>query len=87
LEKVMVFREPLAQGCDAIEPAQGIEDGSLKKHGALTCSVVNEVIDVYSQHFPRERIGIRSRTQSAPPAILNKATRGIPDNNGASKRS
>jgi hypothetical protein len=36
------------QGCDAIEPAQGIKNASLKEDGAWTCSVMNKILDVHS---------------------------------------
>jgi hypothetical protein len=62
-----------------IEPAQGIKDASLKEDVAWTCRVMNEVLDVHSQRFLRERIRLRSRTQSAPAAILNDGTGGIAD--------
>ena len=53
LRKILVLREPhsqlaLVQGCDAIQPAQRIEDASLKEDGAWTCSVMNKVIDVFT---------------------------------------
>ena len=84
LRKVLVLREPhaqlaLVQGCDAIEPAKGIEDASLKEDVAWGRSVMNKVLDVHSQRFVRERIRIRSRTQPAPAAILNDGTGGIAD--------
>ena len=40
---------------------------------------MNKVLDVHSQCFLRERIRIRSRTQSAPAAILNDGTGGVAD--------
>src|SRR5258708_13363624 len=69
----------LVQGRDAIQPAQRIEDASLKKDGAWTCSVMNKVIDVHSQRFLRERGRIRSRTQPASAPILNHGTGGVAD--------
>jgi hypothetical protein len=41
--------------------------------------VLNKVLDVHSQRFLRERIRIRSRTQSAPAAIPNDDTGGVAD--------
>src|ERR1700674_632592 len=40
---------------------------------------MNKVLDVHSQRFLRERIRIRSRTQSALAAILNDGTGGVAD--------
>jgi hypothetical protein len=84
LRKILILREPhaqlaLVQGSDAIEPAQGIKDASLKEDWAWICSVMNKVLHVYSQGFLRERIWIRARTQSAPAAILNDGAGGIAD--------
>ena len=62
-----------------IEPAKGIKDASLKEYGAWICSVMNKVLQVYSQDFLRERIWIRAGTQSAPAAILNDGAGGIAD--------
>src|SRR5689334_9318467 len=54
--KVLVLREPdtelaLAQRCNAIDPAEGIEHASLKEDVALTCRVTSEVLDVHPQRF------------------------------------
>jgi hypothetical protein len=62
-----------------IEPAQCIKDASLKEDWAWICSVIDKVLHVYSQNFPRERVRIRARTQSAPAAILNDGAGGITD--------
>src|SRR4030095_11758191 len=40
---------------------------------------MNKVLDVHSQRFLSERIRIRSRTQSAPAAILNDGTGAVAD--------
>src|ERR1051326_3705293 len=40
---------------------------------------MNKVLDVHSQRFLSERIRIRSRTQSAPAAILNDGTGAVPE--------
>jgi hypothetical protein len=40
---------------------------------------MNKVLNVHSQRFLRKRIWIRSRTQSAPAAILNDGTGGVAD--------
>jgi hypothetical protein len=62
-----------------IEPAQGIEDASLKEDRAWICGVMDKVLHFYSQDFLRERIWIRARTQSTPAAILNDGAGGIAD--------
>jgi hypothetical protein len=62
-----------------IEPAQGINDASLKEDRAWICSVMNKVLHVYSQDFLRERIWIRARNQSAPAAISNDGAGAIAD--------
>jgi hypothetical protein len=84
LLKILVPGEPyaqlaLVQGYDAIEPAQGIKDASLKEDWVWICSMMNKVLHVYSQRFLRERIWIRARTQSAPAAILNDGAGGVVD--------
>ena len=62
-----------------IEPAQGIKDASLKEYGAWICSVMNKVLQVYSQDFLRERIWIGAWTQPAPAAISDDGAGGIAD--------
>src|SRR6185295_11861253 len=54
-------------------------DASLKENWAWACSVMNKIFDVDSQRFLRERVRIRSRTQSAPATILNDGTGGVAD--------
>src|SRR6266496_757802 len=70
LGAVLIGREPasqlaLVESCDAIQPAEGVKDASLKKDRTLTCRVMNEVLDVHSQRFLREPMWIRPWTQSA----------------------
>jgi hypothetical protein len=62
-----------------MESAQGVKDASLKEDWAWICGVMNKILHIYSQRFLRERIWIRSRTQSAPAAILNDGAGGIAD--------
>jgi hypothetical protein len=45
-----------------IEPAEGIKDASLKEDWTRIRSVMNKVLNVYSQDFLREGIWIRART-------------------------
>jgi len=67
LRKISVAREPVlqlavAQRRDAIEPAQGIDNTSLKENRYLACGVMNEILDVLLQDLPREHIRIWSRS-------------------------
>src|SRR5215213_4231256 len=90
LRKVLVCRKPraqlaLAQGCEAIEPIQRIEDASIKEDMAGGRSVTNIVVDVQAQRFMHERIRIRSRTQPVPEAILDDGARAIADDGVATR--
>src|SRR2546425_7161491 len=80
LGTVLVLREPdaqlaLLQGRDAIEPAESIEDASIKEDVAWGRSVMNKVLDVHSQRFVHELIRIRSRTEPAPTAVVDDGAR------------
>src|SRR5579863_3056702 len=81
---VLVLREPhaqlvLIQGCDAIDSAKSIEDASLEEDVAWRRGVMHEILDVHSQRFVRELVGIRSRTQPAPAPVLDDGSRAIAD--------
>src|SRR5262249_7155898 len=72
-------RLAFVQGCDLIEGAKSIEDASIKEDVAWGGNVMNEVFDVHSQHFMRELMRTRSRTQPAPTAVLDDCARAIRD--------
>jgi hypothetical protein len=62
-----------------IEQAKSIENASIKEDLAWSHNVMDVVLDVTAQHLLHELMRFRSRSQSAPAALLDDDTGAIAD--------